>query len=667
MPTVSTAPALLPASDMFAKNSLLWPTSANRSVDAAILLYVFVWTGYYSLNFLFRWSRYLVFAGHGAYGWPTPSVPQQLGIFAASLAGPLLVFGLAGLLAKATGRPRAWWALVPLSVLVLCFVELDATWYTLSQEHVRLVDLELFFGLNVKAHLGVDASDMSRVIIACLRHIVVLTAAGIGIGWLTSKRPDWFRQAWVSRVLLVASAAILIVGNTAAYSLSVEQSWQKISRSNRLNATLSALVRKSDPVASAIQGMYDAGSRVTTGTAHPVPHRGTAPNASIIVIAIEGWNPSYIDDEMMPFVASLRRQSRLFQNHYSGGNNTLLGTLGLLYGQSPTFFFDHEATGQRSVFVDALRARGYRTKYFGEGLTSYRFIDGYLTNFTDGGNPVPVGDSAIQSIAAFVRSSPRTFTFYYYINTHFPYRHSHRFTKYSPEVADNYQFDANDIRQNRVAISNRYRNTLAEADEFIARLLGALSWRSMIVVLSGDHGESMLENGRLSHSSSLQAPEIGTPMSIYAPGTSPTIQQAVTSHLDVFPTIFGLLGIPIPPGAQGRDMNDEGDRAALVMHNNQNRRPVEAALIAGDAKMLLSLDNLRAPRFTGLVDAHDRPAQVKGREAMIHVGFDRLREILGPEGCMLHDAASSRDSVAAQRQNALRMNLRHCDTGAPTQ
>ena len=639
--------------------------SVATSTDTAILLYVFAWSAYYFLNFVLRWSRYLVFSAHGAYGWPPPTPLEEVGIFAASFAGPFLVFCAAGLVARITARGHALWLLVPFSILVLCFVELDATWYTLSQEHVRLVDIELFFGLNVKAHLGVDASDMSRVVVACVRHIIVLLASALGVWWITYKRPLWVRSIWLKRSLVVGGMAICILGNTAAYFLSVEQSWREISRSNRLNLTVSALVRKSEAGAREIQAMFDSPNRVTPGISTTAPPAASAPKASVIVIALEGWNPAYVDENMMPFVASLRRESHVFRNHYSTGNNTLLGTLGLIYGESPTFFFDHEATGQRSLFIEELRSRGYKTGYFGEGLTSYRFIDGYLTNFSEGGNPVPVGDSAIRSIAAFVRKNPQTFTYYYYINTHFPYRHADRFAKYTPEVAGNYQFDPNDIRQNKAAIANRYRNTLVEADDFIRRLLGELPWRDMIVVITGDHGEAMLENGRLSHSSSLETPQVGTPMSIYIPHSPPSIHDGVTSHLDVFPTIFDALGIPVPPGAQGRDMLAPGERAALVMHNNQNRRPIEAALVAGDVKMLLSLDDLGAPHFTGLLDTHDHPATVAGHEAMIGTGLDRLKSILGTDGCRLYEQDLSRGGVGSTR-NPIVSNFRHCSSARPT-
>jgi hypothetical protein len=143
-----------------------------------------------------------------------------------------------------------------------------------------------------------------------------------------------------------------------------------------------------------------------------------------------------------------------------------------------------------------------------------------------------------------------------------------------------------------------------------------------------------------------------------------TIRDDVTSHLDVFPTIFGALGIPVPASAQGRDMLASGQRAALVMHNNQNRRPVEAALISGDAKMLVTLDDLGAPKFTGLLDTRDRPAKVAGHEAMIGAGLDRLRAILGPDGCALYGKTSPGDSVTSGRRDVLANNLRHCSSAS---
>lgn len=619
-----------------------------------LLLYCGFCAAYYFLNCLLRWSGYLIFSGHGVYGWPELTGPQQVGIFLGTLAGPLLAFTGAGLLLQVIARRWALLALVILAIVIFGFVEMDATWYSISQEHIRLVDIELLVGLDPKAHFGVGPDEMTRVWIACLRHVVILITAAVGLVVVISSRTRWInlRRMWAA--VAVAIGLTILAGNVAAYLLSAEQSWREINRSNRLGFTVSGLLQRRDPVGRVLQDLYGQIRPAAAPEGRP-EHQPADSGRSILVIALEGWNASLVNDTTMPFVSGLRKASHVFEEHYSGGNNTLLGALSLLYGVSPTFYFDHEASGQHSLFLDALRTEGYRTKYIGDGLTSYRFIDGYLTNFTDGGAPLPVGEKALEEVAAFTQRGPRTFTFYYYIDTHFPYRHSSAFSRFQPEVPENYQFKPSEIRSDRIRIVNRYRNTLAEADHFLERLFARIPWRNMIVVLTGDHGEAMLEDGRLSHSSSLGHVQTKTPMSIYVPKDGPSVHQGTTSHIDLFPTLFDLLGIPVPAGTQGRSMLRASRGAALVLHNNQNRRPIEAAVVSGDAKVLVDLEDLRLPRFVGLLDSRDRPATVAGREADIQFAMVRLHEILGIDGCERRTLSAESGATA---------NFRHCPLSA---
>jgi membrane-anchored protein YejM (alkaline phosphatase superfamily) len=631
---------------------------------AEALLYAFICSGYYVLNFAFRWSRFLIFSGHGPYGWPAPTLGDYIGFLLACFAGALFFFVCAVLAFTLIARQRALYLLIPFAILVLWLAEADSTWYSISNAHIRLVDVELFWEVNLKEHFGLDWRNTSHTLIASAVHAVVLAVSGILVAALSTLRPDLVWRPSFHQLLITLAALLLLGGNVASYLLSSEQSWQRISRSNLLNYTANIFLQKSDPEAPKVQRMYDDLQEPTTTTSSPVQSAAALDNASVIVIAIEGWNPNFVDDSTMPFVMQLSRASQVFRNHYASGNNTLLGALGLLYGQSPIFYFEQHATDQRSLFLEDLRLRGYRSKYFGEGLTSYRFIESYLGSFTDGGDPGPVDESTIRSIAEFVRDHPRTFTFYYYYGTHFPYVHGSSFRRYLPEVPDDYQFDPNDIRRNREAIRNKYRNSLAEADDFLARLLAALPWRDMIVVLTGDHGEAMLENDRLSHSGSLERPQTWTPLILHYPGPPPAFHDEVTSHLDVFPTIFELLGFPMPQGAQGRSMLGDFRRAALVVHNNQNRRPVEAAMISGNVKILLDLHDLRAPRITGLLDNGDKHVSLQGRETEVRNGLLALRTLLGADGCDLwrDEAGANTDNPGEPQHNRefLRNNLRHC-------
>ena len=401
-------------SETFARAELAQRADSRRT---ALWLYVVVCTVYYVANFVLRWQHYMIFSGHGAYGWSEPSPWQRAGMFLALVAGPLQVFAVATMLLRMVLAKRAWLVIVPLAALWLCFAEVDATWYNVSGEHVRWVDVDLFIGLDVKAHLGVDANDMTSLLAACAMHVVVACVSGIALARTAARRPALLTRRWLGPALQSSFLTVLVLGNWASFWLSPQQFWRQISRSYRLNATMNEVVRKSEPESRVLAQRYQrlaTGSAVRQQVASAAASTAARP-ARILVIAIEGWHPDFVNDSLMPRTAEFRRHARQFVNHYSSGNNTLLGTLGLLYGQSPTFYFNQEATGQRSAFLDELRRQGYRTKLFGDGLTSYRFIDSYLRNFSDPGDFRGVGDSILNSISSFVRSGPRTFAFYYYV------------------------------------------------------------------------------------------------------------------------------------------------------------------------------------------------------------------------------------------------------------
>ena len=217
------------------------------------------------------------------------------------------------------------------------------------------------------------------------------------------------------------------------------------------------------------------------------------------------------------------------------------------------------------------------------------------------------------------------------------------------------------MRQRRAEIVNKYRNALREADDFIARLLASLPAKDMVIVLTGDHGEAMLDEGtnRLSHSSSLERPQVATPMFLYYPGVTAGIDTETTSHLDIFPTIFDVIGAPAITEAQGISVRAERtQRAAFVLHNNQNRRPAEMAVIAGRAKVLVDVDNLRSPRFLGLRTTTDQPLAVRDAVGDVDAALAALHGILNARGCDLVLLPPAGDSLEQRRHRVLADNIR---------
>jgi arylsulfatase A-like enzyme/tetratricopeptide (TPR) repeat protein len=92
-----------------------------------------------------------------------------------------------------------------------------------------------------------------------------------------------------------------------------------------------------------------------------------------------------------------------------------------------------------------------------------------------------------------------------------------------------------------------------------------------VLVLAGDHGESLGQHGEMRHGIFLYEPSMHVPLIVRAPGLVPAGKRVPgpVELADVAPTILDLIGAPPLPAAQGRslvpriDGSDDG-RAALA-------------------------------------------------------------------------------------------------------
>jgi lipoteichoic acid synthase len=90
--------------------------------------------------------------------------------------------------------------------------------------------------------------------------------------------------------------------------------------------------------------------------------------------------------------------------------------------------------------------------------------------------------------------------------------------------------------------------------------------RTTLVIVYGDHGEAFEQHpGNIGHTFFIYDENVRVPLMIAVPGA--TLQQvrvpAVTSLIDVMPTILDLLGLPPSPGQQGVSALRPGARLSL--------------------------------------------------------------------------------------------------------
>jgi arylsulfatase A-like enzyme len=107
----------------------------------------------------------------------------------------------------------------------------------------------------------------------------------------------------------------------------------------------------------------------------------------------------------------------------------------------------------------------------------------------------------------------------------------------------------------RRAYSDRYEGGIAYVDVQIGRLLDALGRRDLlsntVIVVAGDHGESLGEHGEEEHGIFLYESTLHVPLIICAPRVAARRVEGVTSLVDIFPTVLHLLGVAEPAAADG--------------------------------------------------------------------------------------------------------------------
>jgi arylsulfatase A-like enzyme len=109
-----------------------------------------------------------------------------------------------------------------------------------------------------------------------------------------------------------------------------------------------------------------------------------------------------------------------------------------------------------------------------------------------------------------------------------------------------------------------YRTCVARLDGWFGRFLAAIDGAGLredsVVAFTADHGEILFRDNALfhwTHGLQLVREDLLVPWIVRAPGVgvAPGRHASVTRSIDVFPTLAGLCGVPVPEGAvEGRDL-----------------------------------------------------------------------------------------------------------------
>lgn len=281
-----------------------------------------------------------------------------------------------------------------------------------------------------------------------------------------------------------------------------------------------------------------------------VPDRNSLPD--VLVVVVESFRRELVDPEVMPNLWKLAAKGIHCRKHFSGGNATNHGMFGLINGLEAIWY--ERPVRYAPILNRLFRQSGYEIGFFAGHDDWRKFnMDGYISaeHFDVFETAKPEGlksDRRATELASMfldrsdnatdAARTPRLALLYLYA-THATYQSYANDQHFAPAADERFLYPY--FPELKPQVWNRYKNSGRTVDRF----LGAVMREDRIVVVTGDHGESFLEDETIGHGIRISEFQNMTPAIVYAPKMKPRILQSATSHADLLPTIVSAVGLEL--------------------------------------------------------------------------------------------------------------------------
>jgi len=304
------------------------------------------------------------------------------------------------------------------------------------------------------------------------------------------------------------------------------------------------------------KSMRVAGLAVAMGLA-VLAGRGSAADLNVLLVTVDTlrpdrlscYSPKYL---RTPVIDALAEKGVLFERAFAHNPETLPSHANILLGLTPLAHGVSE--NSKSVvaadfltLAEFLKGRGYSTGAFVGAFTldsrfglaqGFDVYDDHYPARPAAGDPIPerrAGPTIAAALQWLSAAKGPWFCWVHLWDPHEPYAAPEPFfTQYRDDP---------------------YSGEVAYVDAELARLFGEIERHRLadktLVILTGDHGESLGEHGELNHGYFAYNSTLWVPLIISAPGIKPARVKDFVSHVDIFPTVCDLIGAKKPSPLHG--------------------------------------------------------------------------------------------------------------------
>lgn len=513
--------------------------------------------------------------------------------------------------------------------------------------------------------VGEDTGLLLRVVGYAVGSLAIVSLAGLVSRWVVGRRQipptagPLGRARWLGGAVLALAPVALTYPLGLAFSspavverllpaLPVTSLWlaRPAPSSPELAAFAHEVEARLAPTVSRLAPLWGVPAPAETGGPAP-PNRPP----HVVIVVLESFRHNVVTPEVMPRLSAWSRTGLKLARHYAGSNRSQYGIYGLLYGRHPLTYAAAIVGSVPPPLCISFAAAGYRTHYLASARTEWALMDAFINRRTfahleiDDHGDWPGRDrrvlARIPRLLAEAGDEPRLVVAFL-MSTHYNYQYPPEFARFEPAtqfggvtdfVADDWQRP-----EDRAGLLNRYQNAAAFLDDELGRLRDQLDPQRTLVVITGDHGESLFEDGTLTHSSRLSEIQLRVPCCLIGPGLPTGEIPSATTHADLLPTLLAaaLQRRQPAPFAYGRNLLapfSPVDQVLLFQGNYG--QPPELLWIRGPQRLHLTatreLDQLSV---RGAIDElarplGDPPPSVAEREALTDELAAELSRALG--------------------------------------
>ena len=289
---------------------------------------------------------------------------------------------------------------------------------------------------------------------------------------------------------------------------------------------------------------------------------------NIVWLVAESWRADMLTPEIMPQTWAFAQKTSQFREHYSGGNGTRMGMFSQFYGLYGSYWFDFLNSGRQPLLMEVLQNNDYAMKAYTSSRFSYPefdktvfagFDESDLQSYTEGAGWERDRKNVADMLGFIEQAESPFFSFMFFESAHANYYFPEE-SVIAPDYIEDFNYLTLDIEKEIERIRARYINANHHLDSQLGRVFAALEEQgkldNTIVIVTGDHGEEFMENGRWGHNSTFSQEQIRVPFLFYLPGQEPTKFDVMTSHHDVPATVLAALGLDIDPAtySYGQDL-----------------------------------------------------------------------------------------------------------------